>query len=355
MIRVLVVDDSALMRKKITQMLESDKEIKVIATARDGEDAVLKARDLNPDVMTLDVNMPTMDGITALQYIISENICPVIMLSSLTQEGALITYEALELGAFDFVAKPGGTISLKLEEIQKELITKVKFSVRSGTLSKLKNYRERKKAFKESEQKQKNAPLINNEPVTKAVAIGVSTGGPRVLTEIMQQLPANLGATIFIVQHIPANFTGSFAERLNTAANLRIKEAEAGEIVKQNAGYLGKGGFHLLLRQLYNAPVRIRLSPRPPMLFVPSVDLMMESVCEIFKNKTVGVLLTGMGDDGAESMLKIHKAGGITIAESEETAIVFGMPAEAIKRGAVDKVVPSYKVANEIVKAVNSL
>jgi two-component system chemotaxis response regulator CheB len=355
-IKVLVVDDSALMRKKICDIINNDKELEVIASARDGEDAVNKARELRPDVITMDVNMPGMDGLTALQYIISENICPVVMLSSLTQEGAIITFEALELGAFDFVAKPGGTISLKLEEVAKELVTKVKFAAKSGTLEKIQRFRQNKRRWTEKIAEKKAAQQLSSTEVTKAVAIGVSTGGPKVLSDIIGDLPADLNAVVFIVQHIPPNFTASFADRLNKLAKFTIKEAETGELLKNNIGYLGKGGYQLLINRLTpNVPPRIRLSTKPNHLFMPSVDIMMESVVNIFEERTIGVLLTGMGSDGADGMVKIRKKGGITIAESEETAIVFGMPSEAISRGGAEIIAPSYRIADKIVESLNRI
>jgi two-component system chemotaxis response regulator CheB len=352
-IRVLIADDSALMRKALREILSSDPEIEVVDTARDGEDAVKKALELEPDVITMDINMPGMDGLTALQYIVEKEICPVIMVSSLTQEGALITFEALELGAFDYVAKPGGTISLNIKKISEELIEKVKIAGREGVLSKIKK-RLRKPVEYRKDIVKAEKQFIPAGEVKKAVAIGISTGGPKTLMEIIPELPADLDAAVFIVQHMPPNFTASFARRLDQYSQIPIKEAEAGDIVNNSSGYLGKGGYHLLLKQSNNN-IMIRLSTKPEMLFVPSVNVMMEAVLEVFGKNTVGVLLTGMGDDGADAMVKIRKAGGITIAESEETAIVFGMPREAIERGGADIVVPSYRVAEEIVKAVRSL
>lgn len=176
------------------------------------------------------------------------------------------------------------------------------------------------------------------------------------MMEIIPELPPDLDAVVFIVQHMPLNFTASFAKRLDQYSQILIKEADAGDIVNNSFGYLAKGGYHLLLRKdRVNNDIRIRLSTKPELLFVPSVNVMMEAVLEVFGKNTVGVLLTGMGDDGADAMVKIRRAGGITIAESEETAIVFGMPREAIERGGADIVVPSYRIAEEIVKAVKSL
>jgi two-component system chemotaxis response regulator CheB len=353
-IRVLIVDDSALMRKVLNEILSSDPEIEVIGTARDGEDGINKAIELEPDVITMDINMPGMDGLTALQYIVSQGICPVIMVSSLTQEGALATFEALELGAFDYVAKPGGTISLNLKKISDEIIEKVKVAGREGVLGRIR--RRLKRTAEHRVEVTKKSKALPTGEVRKAVAIGVSTGGPKTLMEILPELPPDLDAAMFIVQHMPSNFTASFAKRLDQYSQIAIKEAEAGDIVTNNSGYLGKGGYHLLLRRdRTNEDIRIRLSTKPEHLFVPSVNVMMESVLEAFGSNTVGVLLTGMGDDGADAMVKIKNAGGITIAESEETAIVFGMPKEAIERGGADIIAPSYKIAEEIIRGLKSL
>jgi len=353
-IRVLVVDDSALMRKVLKTILEKDPDIEVVGAARDGEDSLIKARDLRPDVLTMDINMPGMDGLTALQYIISEGICPVIMVSSLTAEGAVATFEALELGAFDYVLKPGGTISLNLNEVEKEIISKVKLAAKSGILKRI------TKMNKRAEVKINNYDVLKDkysteEPSKKAVVIGISTGGPQTLAEVIPQLPPDLDASLFIVQHMPANFTASFAKRLNSNSKIKIKEAEAGDIARKHNGYLARGGYHLLLRKIRESDIRIRLSTIPLHLFIPSVSVMMDSVLKVYGRKIVGVLMTGMGSDGADAMLNIRKAGGRTIAESEETAIVFGMPQEAIKNGGAEIISPSYRIAEEIVKAVKSL
>lgn len=348
-INVLVVDDSALMRKKMTQILESDPSISVIATARNGEDAILKARELRPDVITLDINMPVMDGITALRYIVEEELASVVMVSSLTQDGADVTIEALEIGAFDYVPKPGGTVSLNLERASEEIIEKVKEA------AKFKNRPKRRKRLTHRIQSQKRKECKIDTDVKIAVAIGISTGGPKTLLDVIPFLPEDLGATVFIVQHMPPNFTASFAKRLDNNCKFPIKEAEAGDIISVNHGYLGKGGYHLIPRKRSDGKIMLRLPTTPQHLFIPSVDVMMEAVLEIFGDRTVGVLMTGMGDDGADAMVKIRKAGGITIAESEETAIVFGMPKEAIERGGAEIVVPSYEIADEIVKAVKKI
>ncbi|BAI80666.1 chemotaxis-specific methylesterase CheB [Deferribacter desulfuricans SSM1] len=345
-IKVLVVDDSALMRKRIKEMLESDPKIEVIGLARNGEDAIKKAKELSPDVITLDVNMPVMDGLTALKLIVEEEICPVIMVSSLTQKDAEITFKALELGAFDFVPKPGGTISLNIDQIRDDLIRKVKAAVK-GKFKTLKRSVDRKKTIKRRITRRKE-----NESGFKAICIGISTGGPKTIFDVLPYLPKDINAAIFLVQHMPPGFTASFAKRLDNYCEIKVKEAEAGDIVEPGICYLGKGGYHLTLFQRLNKDIILRLPTKPEHLFMPSVDVMMDSVVKIFQSNTIGVLMTGMGDDGAEGMVKIKNAGGYTIAESEETAVVFGMPAEAIKRGGADIVLPSYEIANEILRVL---
>ncbi len=342
-INVLVADDSALMRKYIREMLESDPEIKVIAVARDGEDTIEKARKYNPDVITLDINMPKMDGIAALQILVGEKIAPIIMLSSLTQEGALITFEALELGAFDYVAKPGGTVSLNIKQVKDELIAKVKAAALSRTMGKLIRKREKIKV------KKRKPKRISKR---KAVAIGISTGGPKTLMDVIPYLPENIPADIYIVQHMPPSFTKSFAQRLDKNSKITVVEAEAGIEARNGLAVLGKGGYHLTVFQKMNGNIIVRTPSLPRTMFMPSVNVMMESVLKVYGKDTVGVLMTGMGDDGADAMVKIRRAGGITVAESEETAIVFGMPREAIERGGADYVEPSYKMAEKIVEAV---
>ncbi|MCB1141311.1 MAG: chemotaxis response regulator protein-glutamate methylesterase [Leptospiraceae bacterium] len=354
-IKVLVVEDSAFMRKELKKILESDPSIEVFL-ARDGEDGVQKARELNPDVVTMDINLPGIDGITALQYIINENICPVVMVSSLTQEGAMITFEALELGAFDYVPKPGGTVSLNIKKVSEEIVTKVKQAAKTGKMSRVqKRISKVRETYAKRSTPKSFSKSTSNRKVSKAVALGISTGGPKALSEIIPEFPEDLGAALFIVQHMPPNFTKSFATRLNEHSKISIKEADAGEIIQENMGYVGKGGYHLQLRKRPNGEIMTRLTDDIEHFFMPSVGVMMESVLSVFGRNTVGVLMTGMGDDGADAMVKIKQAGGITIAESEETAVVFGMPKEAIERGGADIIVPSYKIVDEVLKALKRL
>lgn len=349
MIKVLIADDSALMRKMLKKILEADSDIEVVAAARDGEDVVLKARELHPDVITMDVNMPKQDGITALQYIMNEKICPVVMVSSLTQEGAMTTFEALELGAFDFVGKPGGTVSSNMDKVAAELIDKVKTAAAYKT----------RRNFTKNIAHQVKKPVITKtskartSKVMKAVAMGISTGGPKVIYEVLPLIPPDINAALFLVQHMPPNFTSAYVNRLNGACQVEVVEAKAGIKVEPGKVYVGSGGRHLILAQNTAGEVAIRLSSKPDHLFIPSVSVMMDSVLKVYGNRTVGVIMTGMGNDGADTMVKIRQAGGPTIAESEESAIVFGMPGEAIKRGGAEIVVPIWDIAREIVRAVN--
>ncbi|MCD6362613.1 MAG: chemotaxis response regulator protein-glutamate methylesterase [Synergistetes bacterium] len=347
-IRVLVVDDSALMRRVISDMLNENPEIEVIGTARDGYDAIRKIMELKPDVVTLDLEMPRLDGLNTLGYIMSETPLPVIMLSSYTREGAEATLKALDYGAFDFVPKPSGPISLDIRKIKEELIKKIKAAYRAD-LSRLKFLLPRKE--KKVKRVEKPAPT----EVGVVVAIGSSTGGPRALQEVIPKLPSDIRASILVVQHMPPGFTKSLAERLESLSSISVKEAVEGDLLREGLALIAPGDYHMIVsRSRYE--VKIRLNQDPPVWGVrPSVDVMMLSVAEIFRGKTVGVILTGMGRDGARGMKKIKEYGGITIAEDKSTCVVFGMPKVAIDEGAADIVVPVDRIAEEIVKAVRKL
>jgi len=351
-IRVLIVDDSALMRRALKEIILTDPSLEVVGMARDGQDAIEKVHDLNPDVVTMDINMPVMDGLTSMQHILSDYPeTSILMVSSLTAEGALATFEALELGAFDYVAKPSGTVSTNIHIVGREIIQKIKLAYKNVN----------KKSIKERVQRRNNmTPPKRVEPVkkqdlkekslSKVVVIGISTGGPGTLIEVLPMLPQDLGAAVIIVQHMPPAFTASFAKRLNDACRIPVKEADAGDVLKNGRGYLAAGGYQLVVRGESGI---LRLSITPKTIFMPSVNVTMESVLDAYGGKNVvGVLMTGMGDDGADAMVKIRRAGGITIAEDESTAVVFGMPREAIERGGAEIILPSYKIADAIIKAV---
>ncbi len=375
-IRVLVCDDSALMRRTLKSIIESDPRLEVAGIARDGQDVIEKARELRPDVITLDINMPRMDGLTALKTLVDEAIAPVVMVSSLTQEGAPITIEALELGAFDVVAKPGGTVTIDMSTVAKELIAKIKAAVRSGTARRLARRAKRGPAIKRPEP-EAPSPHIRHiterakvkpiRPVTispprpsklppfPAVAIGISTGGPKTILDVLPYLPGDLPAAVFLVQHMPPGFTASYADRLNKNSAIDVLHAETGLKVEPGTCYVGHSGYHLTVFQKIKGDLIVRNTKRPQHLFMPSADVMMDSVLSVFGPRTVGVLMTGMGDDGAEAMVKIRQAGGFTIAESEESAIVFGMPREAIERGGAEVVAPSWEIAKYILKGIKKV
>jgi two-component system chemotaxis response regulator CheB len=360
MIKVIIADDSALMRKALTEVLRSSGIIEVIAIARNGEDVIKKARELNPDVITMDINMPIIDGLTALKFIVSEGICPVIIVASPFKDRENIIFFALESGAFDYVEKPGTEAHKNFSKIKDELIEKIKAAAEYKQFMKSKGGSEiilpsnnfLNTEFKKLSLRKKNKDRLKSE--FKAVAIGISTGGPRTIHKVIPFLPADLNAAIFLVQHMPPNYTAPFAKSLDRASSLKVFEAEASSPVKKGTVYVAKGGFHLTLFKKSNGDIVTRLTNKPDHRFKPSVDIMMESVFKIFKKDTIGILMTGMGSDGADAMVHIKEQGGFTIAESDETSIVFGMPKEAIKRGGASIVLPSNQIAAEIIKLVSS-
>ena len=355
-IRVLVADDSALMRQTLKRIISDSSDLELAGVARDGEDAVAKARELRPDVVSMDINMPKLDGISALQMILEEKICPVVMVSSLTQKGATTTFECLELGAFDFVGKPDGTVSSNMGTVAIELVAKLKAAARaSGSMAQLAKTRERRARlgtmrFAAVDQDRSATP----EKITRqrAVAIGISTGGPATLQDVLPLIPADIPASLFLVQHMPPSFISSFTKRLGDSCRMKVVEGRSGMPVEPSVCYVAPGGMHLCLHRKMTGEIVIRTPTTPVTLFMPSVSVMMDSVLKIYGKDTIGVLMTGIGDDGADEMVAIRKAGGFTIAESEETAVVFGMPREAAERGGACVVLPSHETAGEIVRAV---
>jgi len=349
LIRVLVADDSALMRQTLKRIISAEPGMELVGAARDGEDAVAKARELRPDVMTMDINMPKLDGITALQIILEEKICPVVMVSSLTQRGTATTFECLELGAFDFVAKPDGTVSADMGSVTAELIAKLRAAVSSKMLERVRKrgFVARERVAAPPQRRQMTDPV--------AVAIGISTGGPATLTEVLPLLPSDLPASLFLVQHMPASFMSSFAKRLDSNCVLKVTEGSAGMQVEPGVCYVAPGGLHLCPHRKMTGSIVLRTPAQPRTLFIPSVNVMMKAVLAAYGQNTIGVLMTGIGDDGADQMVAIRQAGGSTIAESEETAVVYGMPREAFERGGADVVVPHYEVAQQIVRAVERI
>jgi two-component system chemotaxis response regulator CheB len=344
-IRALVVDDSAYNRTVIGEMLASDPGIEVAGTATDGVDAIAKTLRLKPDVITLDLEMPNMDGFSFLRWLMKERPTPVLVISSLSDSRSV--FRALELGAIDFLAKPEARISKSIEGVRDILVTKIhgvlnlEMSKVKFTIELLAREHVQRPARKEDEMPREHGPV-------EVVAIASSTGGPPAIQAILTRLPAELSAGIVISQHMPAGFTRSFSERLNKLSSLIVREAAAGDRVKAGTVHIAPGGNHLIVKKTRKGIV-IELVPRDPSdKYTPSADQMMVSAAEACGPATLGVVLTGMGNDGVEGVVAIKGKQGQCLAESEESAVVFGMPQEAIRTGLVDKVLTLGKMAPEI-------
>jgi len=359
--RILIVDDSALMRRYLREIIEEDEEMEVVGVARDGQEAVDLNLSLKPDVITLDINMPRMDGLTALQYIMLQRPCPVLVVSSLTQKGALVTFEALELGAVDYIPKPDGTVSLSIKDVSREIREKIKAARRARL--KILNLKEEPEFERVKPSGAEFVPPQSTQatavPVEsgKVVLIGVSTGGPKTLMDILPFLPADFGAPVVIIQHMPPSFTEPFAERLNRECQITVKESAEGMPLLPGEAVVARGGVHLKFdRRPGENYLRLRHSHRPAdALYKPSVDVAFRSALECLPGENiVAVLLTGMGDDGSAAMLKIKEKGGLTIAEAQKTAVVWGMPGEAVKIGAAELILPSYAIAEALKKYLSS-
>ena len=328
-IRALVIDDSAYNRVTITRMLESEPRIKVVGTAVNGEDGIKQAMKHRPDVITLDLEMPIMDGFAFLRWLMVNLPTSVIVVSSKASDRSV--FKALELGALDFIAKPGGRVSPRLEEIQRDLVSKVLHiaEVRMDNL--------RRRLVEEQPQAPATAGADVCPRGIELVAIGCSTGGPPALQHLFQSLPL-LPVPFVVAQHMPPTFTRLFAERVNKLTVYDVKEASDGEIVVPGSVYIAPGGAQTEIRRITEG-LQIRVFPAGSSdLYAPSVDRLLHSASDACKDRLVAVIMTGMGDDGSEAIREVHERGGKTIAESSESAIIFGMPAEAIKTGAVDEV-----------------
>jgi two-component system chemotaxis response regulator CheB len=351
--KVLVVDDSALMRKLLTGVLtEGGYDVR---SARNGAEAVQEVVDWQPDVVTLDINMPQMDGLTALSLIMAARPTPVVMVSSLTEKGALATFEALALGAVDFIPKPGGTISLHVDDIKKALLDKVRSAARARiTARPAARVTPVPVARAPVQARPAAAPAApasprSRGPVPGLVLIGVSTGGPRTLEDILPRLAADFPWPVLVAQHMPANFTDTFAKRMDGLCACTVVEVAAGMPLAPGHIYIGRGGTDLTVTDRAGV---LHAAPRPEtpgVLWHPSVEVMVDSAMRhLPANKLVGVMLTGMGDDGAAAMARLHAAGGRTIAESADTAVVFGMPQELIARRAATMVLPCTGIAAQL-------
>ncbi len=346
-IRVLVVDDSALMRKMIPMIICADDSIQVVGTAMDGEFAIKKIGELRPDVITLDVDMPRMDGLAALKLIVGDFEIPVILVSSLTKEGTEITLRGLELGAFDFVPKPHDAISVHIQDIAHELIEKIKAAACC-----------RRPKFREHRTVKPKQPLSPVMPLRQisagtVVAIGISTGGPQALAEILPLLPADFPAGILIVQHMPEGFTDLFAKRLDTICNIRVKEACNGDLISPGKALIAPGGKHLKMKKTTFGLVTVLSQAPPASGHRPSATVLFNSVAEELGSGAIGVIMTGMGDDGVEGLARIKENGGVTIAQDEESSVIYGMPKVAAEKGYADMVVGLYEIVPRLVSIID--
>lgn len=345
-VRVLVVDDSAFMRKAISMMLQSEHEIEVIGTARDGIEAIEKVKELKPDVVTLDVEMPRMDGITALKKIMKDTPLPVLMVSSLTEDGAKATVDAMAAGAVDFIPKQLSYISLDITKIKEELVAKIKLIA-----GRKHNFFRRTPPLRPHLEPKS---YVLSATRVKLVMIGISTGGPFSLQKVVPLLPADFPVPVTIVQHMPPHFTKSLAERLDSISNLRVCEAEEGMEVTRGQIFIAPGGQHMKFRD-DGRKVRIRIASEPlGSLHRPSVDVMFGSALEVFGGELLAVVMTGMGHDGLEGAKSIKAAGGKVIAQDEESCVVYGMPKSIVDAQLADAVVPLEEIVPALTAAVHA-
>ncbi|HVA28095.1 MAG TPA: chemotaxis response regulator protein-glutamate methylesterase [Candidatus Baltobacteraceae bacterium] len=350
-INVLVVDDSAFMRRAITKILENESDIRVIATARSGEEAIEKVAQINPDVVTMDVEMPGMGGLEAVRHIVAHNRVPIIMVSSLTREGAETTFRALELGAVDFIAKPDAAYT-NINEVARDLVAKIRTFRGRGA---------RPLAAHDV------APLLTPKPPRRlrmfgnnyeCVAIGTSTGGPVALAHVIPRLPKEFPTPILIVQHMPVGFTRPLADRLNAQSKLQVAEAANGMILEPGTALVVPSGRQVkLTRSLGEVQLHL-VDDEASSLHVPSVDVLDEQVADVYGPLGVGVILTGMGQDGVKGLRKLKARGGYVVGQDEATCVVYGMPRAAAIAGLVDRVAPLDEipqVLSELTNVSNSL
>lgn len=344
-IKVLVVDDSFFMRKMISEILNADPNIEVIDTANNGLEALTKLKTSSPDVITLDLEMPKLPGLSTLHEIMKVKPTPVVMVSAHTKEGAKITLDCLSSGAVSVVLKPSGEVSWNIEKVKQELLDKI-HDAAQVSITKLKSLIKRKPI------KQRISPhLVTTD---KVVAIGSSTGGPKALELLLPELPFNFPASIIIVQHLPPKFTASLATRLDSLCDIAVKEAQDNDIIEAGKVYVAPGGFHTVIQRKSIKGIRrhiISLNKKPPVKHLrPSIDVMMNSVAETYGKNVIGVILTGMGTDGSDGMKLIKSKQGTTIVQDKTTSLIFGMPKRVVEQGNADFILPLSKISKKILE-----
>jgi two-component system chemotaxis response regulator CheB len=343
-IRVLVVDDSFFMRKIISEIISAEPDLEVIDKAKDGREALEKILALKPDVVTMDVNIPGLDGTEVLKEVMLKQPTRVIMLSAYTQPGASATIKALELGAVDFIAKPSGEVSLDLHKLKNEIISKVRLASRIE-LNKLLFTLKRPPLV---EERVEGKPVL----IKKIVVIGASTGGPKAILGIMQHIPRDIPAAFLIVQHMPEGFTFSFAERISWQSGIKAKEAEDGDIVLAGKAFIAPAGYHMVLEKQNNKYI-VKLNQDALVNFVrPSIDVTLNSVADVFGKGAIAVILSGMGKDGLEGARKIKEKGGLIIVQDEATSVIWGMPKAVFEAGLANKVSPLFRIHETIIEEI---
>lgn len=339
MIRVLIVDDSAFMRRLLVKVLEPFEDIDVVATAMDGVFALDKIDQLEhkPDVITLDLEMPRLDGLTTLKRIVDKHQLPVVLVSAHTSKGAKATFEALDAGAVDFITKPDRIFSSPVTSLGDDLASKIRVASRAKI---------RRPDVKAPSRPPPRSVDPNAVPARDVVGIAVSTGGPNALSTLLAEIDSSFRPALLIVQHMPEGFTAQFADRLAKLAQIEVREAKDGDTLTAGCALVAPGGRHMLLeREKSKITVRLSLS-EPVRGHRPSADVLFRSIAEVVGAKSVGMILTGMGEDGAEGISAIKQAGGHTVAQDETTSVVYGMPRAAIERGVIDRVLPLSKMAD---------
>lgn len=371
-IKVLIVDDSIFMRKALESLLSGEPDIEIVGLAKNGKEGVEMAEQFHPDVITMDIEMPTMDGITALELIMKKNPTPVIMVSSLTKEGADATLKALDLGAVDFMTKDSQ--SFGGADIERGLKDKIRKFAKNKSVVRLLTHSapsqsQQIPSYKLSGTFATQTPhvstpfahsaqggntdgskrvVINKTGIKRVVALGTSTGGPQSLQRVIPLLPADLGVPVVVTQHMPPNFTQSLASRLNTLSKVEVVEAQGKEKLEPNVVYIAKGGYHLKFKKV-GPSVYTELSTEPSNVFnIPGVDVMVDSIAELYGKECLGVIMTGMGSDGCKGLTNLKRMGGTIIAQNEPSCIVYGMPRAVVEAGIADEIVPLDEIAARI-------